>query len=264
MLKGIKKILKHYGSLFKDAIGDLKTKGKRHKQIPNLLTLSRLIAAPCFIIPAALIGSVPLIVLFTVVFSLTDALDGFIARKYHLTSELGRDLDAICDKVFAGTLLIAASCFNPILLVNLLGETVIAAVNIKQKIEGHVPKSLYVGKIKTCVLYPLLGAGILNNFININGLLSVLLAATTTMQMLTITSYLLKYEVKLSEDSIRKEKELEEVEIEDNNEEEKTKENVLQKEIDKEVVELANMLQYETNTYNEEEKAKVKVKVYKK
>ena len=31
-------------------------------------------------------------------------------------SELGKDLDAICDKFFAGTLLIAASCFSPILL----------------------------------------------------------------------------------------------------------------------------------------------------
>ena len=162
----IKNVLKNYKLLFKDALNDLKTKGKRHKQIPNILTLTRLIAAPLFIIPTAIAGNVPFIVIFTLLFSLTDAVDGFIARRYNLISELGKDLDAICDKFFAGTLLIAASCFSPILLFNLVGELVIAIINIKHKLDGKQPGSLYVGKIKTCVLYPLLGIGILNNFVN--------------------------------------------------------------------------------------------------
>lgn len=202
MKLGFKKVWQNYKVLIKDALKDLKTKGRRHRQIPNILTSTRLVAAPCFIIPAAISANVPLIILFTVLFSLTDAVDGFIARKYHLTSELGKDLDAICDKVFAGTLLIAASLFNPTLLFNLVFEGIIAGINIKQKLENKAPRSLYVGKIKTCVLYPLLGAGFLTKFIDIPNLFNTLFIATTSMQMLTITSYLLKYDHEIKEDKL--------------------------------------------------------------
>ena len=187
-------VLQNYKKLFKEALTDLKTKGRRHRQIPNMLTLTRLIAAPLFIIPAAVAGNIPLIVGFTAIFSLTDALDGFIARKWNLTSELGKDLDAICDKVFAGTLLLGASAFNPMLLINLVFEAVIAIINVKGKLETQSPRSLYVGKIKTCVLYPLLGAGFLNHFIDISLIFVTLFISTVTMQMLTVASYLLKYD----------------------------------------------------------------------
>lgn len=194
MKKGMKEVFDNYKTLIKDAVMELKTKGKRHRQIPNLLTATRLIAAPCFIIPAAIVGSVPLIITFTAIFSLTDLLDGYIARKYHLTSELGKDLDAICDKIFAASLLLAASIANPILLFNLGLEGVIAAVNTHQKITGKKPSSLYVGKIKTWALFGLIGAGIVSPYLEIPGLFTALLAASTSMQMLTIASYILKYD----------------------------------------------------------------------
>lgn len=193
-MSNFKKLMDNYKKLFKEAFTDLKTKGRRHRQIPNILTATRLIAAPFFIIPAAIFGNVPLILIFTVVFSLTDAVDGFIARKWNLVSELGKDLDAICDKVFAGTLLLATSLFNPVLLCNLFFEALIAIVNAKEKIDGRKPRSLYIGKVKTCVLYPLLGAGLINQFININEIFHILLVATTTMQLVTIASYTIKYD----------------------------------------------------------------------
>lgn len=254
----IKNVLKNYKLLFKDALNDLKTKGKRHKQIPNILTLTRLIAAPLFIIPTAIAGNVPFIVIFTLLFSLTDAVDGFIARRYNLISELGKDLDAICDKFFAGTLLIAASCFSPILLFNLVGELVIAIINIKHKLDGKQPRSLYVGKIKTCVLYPLLGIGILNNFVNVESLFHVLLAATTSMQMLTITSYLLKYEVSAKKVENNNYDKIE-LSIEEKDESEKDNVKTKQKEILAEYDELRHLLEQESPTYIME-KPKVKTR----
>ena len=197
MKQGIKENWKRYKALIKDAVTDLKTKGRRHRQIPNILTSTRLIAAPLFIIPAALTANIPLIVIFTAIFSLTDALDGFIARHYHLTSELGKDLDAICDKVFAGSLLIASSFFNPTLIYNLILEAIIAGINVRAKINNQTRSSvssLYIGKIKTCALYPLLGVGFLSKFLDVSTLFNTLFIMTTSMQMLTITGYLLKYE----------------------------------------------------------------------
>ncbi len=193
MKQGLRVILDNYRKMFKEAVTDLKTKGRRCRQIPNLLTLTRLVAAPCFIIPAAISSNVFLIAFFTAIFSLTDALDGYIARKYHFTSELGKDLDAICDKIFAGTLLVAASIFNPLLILNLSLETVIATINVKRKVNGQKPFSLMIGKAKTCMLYPLLGISFLNHFIDIKPLFYLLFGGTTIMQSVTIKAYLDNY-----------------------------------------------------------------------
>ena len=187
-------MIESYKLKFSEAFCDLKTKGKRHKQIPNILTSTRLIAAPLFIIPAAVSKNLLLIIIFVTIFSLTDALDGFIARRYNLVSELGKDLDAICDKVFALSLLIAASLFKPILLCNIVAEIVIAVVNVREKIQNKNPKSLMVGKIKTWVLYPLLGLAFVDEIVNVSDIFNVFLAAAISMQMLTISSYLVRYE----------------------------------------------------------------------
>ena len=63
--------------------------------LPNGLTLLRLVLALCFPwlpagwrLPAVLVGA------------LTDFLDGFLSRRLHATSETGRLLDPIADKLF--------------------------------------------------------------------------------------------------------------------------------------------------------------------
>lgn len=178
-----------YKKLIQSAIEDLKTKGQRHRQIPNILTLMRL-TAPCFIIPAAAVGSVPLVLGMTAFFSLTDFVDGFIARKWHLTSELGETLDAVTDKLFASTLLIAASFSNPLLLCNLGLESVIAGINIYKKLHNESVKSSVIGKLKTWFLFSLVGIGIVSPYFDLNIILNPLMATTTAMQVFTIGSYL--------------------------------------------------------------------------
>lgn len=190
----IKRVWKEYKKYFKQAFNDLKTKGKRHKQIPNILTSTRLIAAPFFIVPAALNKNLFWLIVFIVIFSFTDVLDGFIARKYNLVSELGKDLDAICDKIFALSLLIAVSIFKPLLFCNVVLEVIIAIINIREKIHNKKPRTLMIGKIKAWTLYSLIGIAFINEIVNIKDVLNVAIAATICMQMLTITSYLLKYE----------------------------------------------------------------------
>lgn len=190
----IKRVWKEYKKYFKQAFNDLKTKGKRHKQIPNILTSTRLIAAPFFIVPAALNKNLFWLIVFIVIFSFTDVLDGFIARKYNLVSELGKDLDAICDKIFALSLLIAVSIFKPLLFCNVVLEVIIAIINIREKIHNKKPRTLMIGKIKAWALYSLIGIAFINEIVNIKDVLNVAIAATICMQMLTITSYLLKYE----------------------------------------------------------------------
>ena len=68
---------------------------KRH--IPNLITSLRIIAA------IIMIFLEPLSLAFYVVYGacgLSDAIDGFIARKFHYESKLGSILDSVADLIF--------------------------------------------------------------------------------------------------------------------------------------------------------------------
>lgn len=192
-----------YKEPIKEAMEDLKTKGRRHKQIPNILTLLRL-TAPLAIIPAAVIGNVPFIIGSTIAFGLTDLADGFIARNWNLTSKLGADLDALADKLFAGTLLLAASVSNPALLANVGLEMAIAGININQKAKGNEPSSSLAGKIKTWALFGLAGTSILSSVFS-PAIISTLALTTTALQALTIKSYLKKYNKKSNQEAKEKE-----------------------------------------------------------
>lgn len=188
----VKSLASYYKGLFKDALNDLKTKGRRTRQIPNILTFMRILA-PFFIIPVAIIKNVTWIAIFVVFFSLTDAVDGFIARRYNFVSELGKDLDAVCDKVFASTLLLSASFFEPILIINLILEAIIALINTIAKLQNCDPRSHLLGKAKTCILYPLIGLGYLTSYMDIVGIFIFVFLMTTAMQVATAFTYLYKY-----------------------------------------------------------------------
>ncbi len=67
------------------------------KNIPNMITMMRIVGS------VAILFLVPLSLPFFIVYSITaitDALDGFIARKYNLTSRLGSIIDSIADILF--------------------------------------------------------------------------------------------------------------------------------------------------------------------
>jgi len=74
--------------------------------LPNFLTLLRIILVPVFI--TFLWYNMPLFALITfTIAGLTDAIDGYLARKYNQETQLGKILDPIADK----TLLISAFVF---------------------------------------------------------------------------------------------------------------------------------------------------------
>lgn len=185
-------LIKKYKRLFKEALDELKTPERRYRQIPNILTSLRLLA-PFFIIPAAIAGNVPLAIGFGTVFGLTDLADGYIARKWKLTTELGADLDAATDKIFTGTLLTAATINNPVLAINLTAEVIIALINAIGKKKGFNPSSEKIGKLKTWFLFSLAIAGVISSTISIETLVDILVITTATLQGFTIGTYLNKY-----------------------------------------------------------------------
>jgi CDP-diacylglycerol---glycerol-3-phosphate 3-phosphatidyltransferase len=79
------------------------------QNVPNILSLSRILAtAVIFVLvlintPWAYLSATILFILASV----TDFLDGYLARRYKLVSPLGVFLDLTADKVFVSTILIA-------------------------------------------------------------------------------------------------------------------------------------------------------------
>ena len=77
--------------------------------LPNKLTLIRIIMIPIFV-AVFYLRIIPYnFIIASAIFALaafTDFLDGYIARKYNLVTDLGKFLDPIADKVLVSTALI--------------------------------------------------------------------------------------------------------------------------------------------------------------
>ena len=67
--------------------------------IPNLLSLIRILLIPLFVWLYLGEDNVPATAVVLALSGLTDALDGFIARHYHMVSDFGKALDPFADKL---------------------------------------------------------------------------------------------------------------------------------------------------------------------
>lgn len=180
--------LKYYNELIASIKAFLK--GDFKGQFPNMLTFSRMLA-PLVIIPLALFRLHTLTVVFTFIFAATDAFDGYLARKWHTVSALGKDLDAFVDKVFAVTLLIAISLIYPVLLILVVFEFIIAVINGIETYKDNKPKTIIIGKFKTIALSMLIILFMMNIYFDIpNYILYIIFIVTIVLQIFTSLGYL--------------------------------------------------------------------------
>lgn len=191
MIYVLKKYLLDYRKKLKDAVNDLKHLKTFYKQIPNILTSTRILS-PFIIIPLAMTGNIVGTVIAASLIASTDFFDGLIARKLNITSELGRELDAVSDKFFASALIIPLILQSPIFLANIFFEGMIATTNLKAKIKGLEPKTIFMGKVKTFSLSISLILGYLNLFIPLNSSLIISsIISTMALECATAVSYII-------------------------------------------------------------------------
>ena len=129
--------------------------------IPNLLSLFRLALIPVYVgiylnakepqeyVSAAVILAVS---------CLTDLVDGFIARRFHMVSVVGKILDPIADKLTQFTLTICLSVKYPmlqfVLLLFVIKEVFQVVMGLIHLRRGHMlPGALAAGKVCTAVLF---------------------------------------------------------------------------------------------------------------
>ena len=127
------------------------------RQLPNAITIARILCAPVFLWMLLADGGAdgPLrwwaAVLFIVAIA-TDGIDGYIARRYKIVTDLGKLLDPIADKVLTGFAFIGLSILaelpwwiTVVVLIREVGITVHRLVVASD----HVVAAAWMGKLKT-------------------------------------------------------------------------------------------------------------------
>lgn len=91
-----------------------------------------------------------------IIASITDFLDGYIARKYNMITDFGKMIDAIADKILVNPVLIilAASGFiSPIIPVVIISrDSVVNSIKMIAGNKGQVIAAISTGKLKTASL----------------------------------------------------------------------------------------------------------------
>lgn len=120
--------------------------------LPNKLTIARIISVP-FFIAAYLFGYYILAFVLFIAASLTDMLDGKIARKYNLVTNFGKIMDPLADKilVYSAFCLMVEDGTVPgwMLIVISAREFAIAGMRTVAASDGTVIAAGMSGKIKT-------------------------------------------------------------------------------------------------------------------
>lgn len=90
----------------------LKDTLRKNCNVPNLLTLLRLLMIPLYLVLFLHGLKYPALFLFLAA-SLTDLLDGMIARRYHLITDLGKLMDPLADKLMVLTVMFSMAIGTP-------------------------------------------------------------------------------------------------------------------------------------------------------
>lgn len=142
------------------------------KRVPNILTILRIFLAPLFVLmyiqDAFLWAALGLLVF--ILAALTDYLDGFYARRYKVTSNIGVFLDPLADKVLTFAGFICIPFLDPdqfpwwIIVIIVFRDILITGLRIWSDYIGFPMKTRYSAKVKTLVqmvfLYVVLLAGV--------------------------------------------------------------------------------------------------------
>lgn len=124
--------------------------------LPNILTISRIVITPIFLFVILMESLQHRFLIACIIFaigSITDAVDGHIARKNNQITNFGKFLDPIADKILTTSALLAfmsmGLCNIWIVMLVLTREFAIASVRMIAASNGVVIPANVWGKIKT-------------------------------------------------------------------------------------------------------------------
>ena len=120
--------------------------------LPNKLTLLRIVLVPVYLVLLFSGWNVLALIVFAAA-SLTDMLDGRIARSRHLVTNFGKFMDPIADKLLTHTAFIMLCSMGRLnvvaCIIFIAREFVVSGLRLVAVEQGHVIAAGMSGKIKT-------------------------------------------------------------------------------------------------------------------
>lgn len=181
--------------------------------LPNKLTLARVFAVPVYVV-FMLVREIPLNYLWAfiifVLASLTDMIDGKIARKRGLVTDLGKFLDPLADKILVSSALVCFAdlhwCFSFMVIIIICREFIVSGLRlVAAGNNDHVVIAAGIwGKMKTASTMVSIGFitffyilaenfGVLPEGFPINIISNVLMGVCTLLTVISGADYLKKY-----------------------------------------------------------------------
>lgn len=164
--------------------------------IPNLFSYFRIILIPIFVwryVTAATREEYYAAAVIIALSGLSDLLDGLIARRFHMITDLGKVLDPIADKLTQFALIICLIARHPLMkglvvlfFIKELSTAALSAVLYKKgrKLNG----ALWFGKVSTAVFYAV--SLVLIVFIDLpDGPANILIGVSAAMMLVAFAGY---------------------------------------------------------------------------
>lgn len=163
-------------------------------KLPSIITSIRLITT--ILIPIFFILELPIVAIALAgIGSISDAIDGKLARKFNASSNFGAKLDAMCDKLFIFSLGISLITLLPVLSkilvsIMLINEANITRINMSKVFVHKKVKTTQIGRIKMVVLCISLLLGFISSLLPILNIPTIISLLTTIgLQLSTMKSY---------------------------------------------------------------------------
>ena len=168
--------------------------------IPNIITLGRILAVP-FIVWAIASNQMEIAFAIFIIAGISDAVDGFLAKRFNMSSELGALLDPVADKALLVSIYMALGIWGAIprwivILVVSRDIMIIGAVIVSWLYGKPIPmKPLMVSKLNTVaqVAFAALVLASLGFGFDSAPYDLVLMALVTIFTLLSVSFYLVEW-----------------------------------------------------------------------
>jgi len=170
------------------------------RSIPNILSIFRICLVPVFIVAYFLDGNdiKTYAILIYALATFTDFLDGFIARKFKASSNLGKFLDPFGDKLMSVSAMVCITIDRiiPVWAVIVTGiKEIMMAIGgliVRRKTKSEIPPSNLLGKTSTVVFF--LVSVTLMLFRSIPGkVAAIMISAAVVLTFAALISYFITY-----------------------------------------------------------------------
>ncbi|HHV13894.1 MAG TPA: CDP-diacylglycerol--glycerol-3-phosphate 3-phosphatidyltransferase [Clostridiales bacterium] len=175
--------------------------------LPNKITIFRVIMIPVFLV-FMLVPDIPggkyIAAAVFIIAALSDLLDGYLARRYHLITNFGKFMDPLADKLLVSSALI---CFVQlglmpawIVVVIIAREFIISGFRLIASDNGVVIAASWWGKIKTNVQMIMSVLLIFDlDFYAINVLEQIFIYLSLILTVVSLIDYMVKNKTILKE-----------------------------------------------------------------